>query len=219
MAYEYLATVGPRWMHSEFCIVSDRPVQLTQDAQRRPHADKGPFCAWRDGTALYAYHGTRVPQWIMEHPERITVAAIHAEPNAEVRRVMLSMYGMDRYLNDCNATLLDASDYGRLYRCPDVPGQREPLVLLRLVNSTPEGRYEGGIYCPVLTQGQSHTGCSLCGDTGWEVPPTFHPDLRDGQPYYKEYVFAVPPTVTRAREGVAWQFRMEERDYAPQVQS
>lgn len=130
------AHAGPRVMHREFCIVSDRPVVLTVDAENRPHNETGPFCLWRDGSALYSWHGIRVPAWIIEHPERITAAHITAEPNAEVRRAMVERMGVDRYIADLGALPVDASDYGRLYRIeqPD----DEPMVLVRLINSTPE---------------------------------------------------------------------------------
>ena len=103
---------GPRWMHKEFCIVSDRPEVLTVDDQNRPHNDTGPFCRWRDGTALYAIHGVRVPAWVVLHPERITLDAIKAEPNAEVRRVMRERYGEGRYLAETKAVVVDASYEG-----------------------------------------------------------------------------------------------------------
>lgn len=52
---------GPRIMHPDFCMISDRPELLLVDNNNRPHSEDGPFCRWRDGTALYSHHGTRVP--------------------------------------------------------------------------------------------------------------------------------------------------------------
>ncbi|MGA0069526.1 MAG: DUF6745 domain-containing protein, partial [Miltoncostaeaceae bacterium] len=86
-------TGGYRWVHSEFCIISDFPTEIHRDAENRPHREDGPFMSWRDGTALYAWHGIYTPAWIIEHPERITVELIEAEENAEVRRVMVERYG------------------------------------------------------------------------------------------------------------------------------
>ena len=131
-AYETLAHYGPRVMHDEFCLVSERPVRLTVDDQSRPHAEHGPFCAWSDGTALYAYHGVRVPGWIMDRPQDITIARIDAEENAEVKRVMIERYGMGRYLTDSGALPIHADDYGTLYRLG------EDDLMVRVRNSTPE---------------------------------------------------------------------------------
>lgn len=115
-AYEPWETLalrsGPRYVHPDFCIISDRPELLTVDDQRRPHNDDGPFCRWRDGTALYAVHGVRVPAWIVEFSERITVNAIKAEGDAEVRRVMRERYGEGRYLAETKAVLIDVDHEG-----------------------------------------------------------------------------------------------------------
>lgn len=43
---------GYRYMHEEFCMVSDFPEVLEVDAQNRPHCDSGPSHRWRDGWSL-----------------------------------------------------------------------------------------------------------------------------------------------------------------------
>jgi hypothetical protein len=127
---------GPRIMHPDFCMISDRPELLLVDDQNRPHCETGPFCRWRDGSALYAVHGVRVPKWIIESPERITPALIDREENAEVRRIMINRYGQSRYLMDCGAKEIHRDDYGTLYR-KEIPDD-EPLVMVKVINSTPE---------------------------------------------------------------------------------
>jgi hypothetical protein len=127
---------GPRVMHPEFCIVSDRPERLLVDDQHRPHCEDGPFCAWRDGSALWAIHGVRVPAWLVMDPARLTVADILGEQNAEVRRVMLDRYGFDRFVTDSGALPVHADETGTLYRT-ELDGD-EPLVVVRVRNSTPE---------------------------------------------------------------------------------
>ena len=138
---------GPRIVHPEFCIVSDRPEILLVDEDNRPHCDDGPFCRWRDGTALYSIHGVRVPWWVVEHPERITVERIHGESNTEVRRIMLERYGIERYME--GATLVDEcmDEVGQVLRLlrRDVPDD-EPIVMVRLVNSTPDSDGTRRIY-------------------------------------------------------------------------
>ena len=140
-AYRHWRTLsersGPRYVHKEFCIISDRPELLTVDAENRPHADTGPFCRWRDGTALYAVHGVRVKWWIMEHPEWITVAKIDAEENTEIRRVMVERYGPDRFIRDSRAQAIDHDErWGTLYR-REIAGD-EPLLMIEVVNRSPE---------------------------------------------------------------------------------
>ena len=127
---------GPRYIHAKFCIVSDRPEILLVDERNRPHCMTGPFCRWRDGSALYAVHGVRVPWTVVEYRDRITVDQIDKEQNVEVRRVMLELYGEARYLQDSGARPIHADKYGVLYR-KEVPGD-EPIVMVRVENSTPE---------------------------------------------------------------------------------
>ena len=127
---------GPRMMHAEFCMVSDRPKTLLIDGRNRPHCENGPFCEWRDGTALFAWHGVHVPAWLIEHPERLTVALIDGERNAEVRRVMIERYGTGRYLVDSRAGEMATDEMGTLYRREQA--RDEPLMVVRVLNSTPE---------------------------------------------------------------------------------
>jgi len=73
------------------------------------------------------------------------VGEIDAEPNAEIRRVMIERYGTARYVRDSGAVEVDrwtdeAGQPVRLLR-RDVPGD-EAIVMLHLVNSTvdPDGK-------------------------------------------------------------------------------
>jgi hypothetical protein len=125
---------GPRYMHADFCIVADRPEVLTVDNANRPHNEAGPFCRWRDGISLYAIHGVRVPAYIVERPDLITVARIQAETNEEVRRVMIERYGLSRYVRDAGFDVIDADT--------DPIGQprrllrRGDMLVVELTNST-----------------------------------------------------------------------------------
>lgn len=94
-------------MHEQFCIISDRPRVMKVDDFDRPHCDDGPFCAWSDGFALYAIHGVRVPRYVVESPEKITVEKIKAEANQEVRRIMIERFGPGRYIKATGARLID----------------------------------------------------------------------------------------------------------------
>ncbi|MFM2058415.1 MAG: hypothetical protein RLY71_2800, partial [Pseudomonadota bacterium] len=148
-AWEACAVEGGfRVVHEEFCIVSDRPELLTVDAENRPHNESGPSHRWRDGWALYHWHGMRVPDelaYIIHSPQSITVEAIEAQTNSELRRVMIDRYGPARFVVDSGAIVVhelpaDHSMQGlrtaRLLR-KDVQDD-EPIVYVDLLNSTPE---------------------------------------------------------------------------------
>jgi hypothetical protein len=123
---------GPRIVHEKFCIISDRPSVLTVDSRNRPHKETGPFCQWRDGSALYAIHGVRVPAWIVERPGEISIDKINAESNSEIQRIMIERFGWDRYDQECNARVIDRDErWGTLMQSPGG-------LYLKVVNRSPE---------------------------------------------------------------------------------
>lgn len=97
---------GFRVVHEEFCMISEKPVKLEVDEMFQPHCDDGPYVAWRDGTALFATHGVFHPAWITLHPERITLEKIEAEESGDIRQVMISKYGEERYLRESGAKVI-----------------------------------------------------------------------------------------------------------------
>lgn len=132
---------GPRIVLEDICVISDRPEVLTVDSANRPHSDSGPFQRWRDGVALYSHHGVRLPKWVVENPERITVELIDAEQNAEVRRVMMGKFGVGKYVQQTGADVVHADvdqlGYPRRLLRKDRPGE-DPIMLVELTNSSVE---------------------------------------------------------------------------------
>jgi hypothetical protein len=108
-AWEACATKagGFRMMHDEFCIISDYPEILEIDEQNGPHCEDGPSHRWRDGWSLWHIHGVVVPEWIVIHPELITIETIDAEKNIEVRRIMIERMGVGNYLQASGAKVID----------------------------------------------------------------------------------------------------------------
>ena len=84
----------------------------------------------------------RVSQAIIESPESITVQQIESESNAEIRRVLIERFGMDRYLIESGATEVSRDDWGVLYK-KEIQDD-EPLVMVKVVNSTaePDGSFK-----------------------------------------------------------------------------
>jgi hypothetical protein len=85
---------------------------------------------------LYFWHGVLVPSFVVEHPDLITLNHIMTEENAEVRRILIERYGQARYLIDSKATIIHNSGNNILYK-QEIPGD-EPLVMVRVINCTPE---------------------------------------------------------------------------------
>lgn len=92
--------------------------------------------SYRDSCGIYAWHGVRVSEAVIVRPETLTPTQILAEQNAEVRRVMFTRFGEDRFIRESGALPIHSDEVGDLYRV-DVPND-EPLVMVRVLNSTPE---------------------------------------------------------------------------------
>jgi hypothetical protein len=127
---------GWYWPFTGLCLLTERHTELRRDARGRLHSPDAAAVVYPDGWSIYAWHGVRVADAIILHPESITVATIQAERNAEIRRVLLERYGFDRYLTDSGALPLHADETGTLYRC-ELAGD-EPLVMVSVRNRTPE---------------------------------------------------------------------------------
>jgi hypothetical protein len=156
-AYEQTMQRACCWYpHRDFLMVSERPREMHIElrnpyapsgrASHRLHRSGGPAISWPDGWGVYAIHGCRVPSWVVEHPHRVTVQAIERARNAEVRRVMLDLYGREPYIKDSGDQVVDEvpADHeilglrgARLLR-KALSGESEPLVYLDMINSTPD---------------------------------------------------------------------------------
>jgi len=200
---------GFRIMHEEFCIVSNFPKTIKKDDQNRPHCDDGPSHEWRDGCKLYHIHGVRIPNWIMENPEKITPKTIDDEENSEVRRVMIEKFGTARYISEGGSKLVHQDRFGALWRKELTDD--EPILMVQVLNSTPE---EDGSFTheeATKTFGKhakvNHDGMMI--ELG-DAPNGFK---------YKGYFLRVPPTTKTAKEGVAWTNFCTEEEYDLELES
>jgi len=100
------------------------------------HCEDGPAVAWPNGTRYWFVRGVQVPQRVVESPEKLTAAEVYSEANLEVRRVMLDRFGADRYIRDIGANQIHSDECGTLWWAP--VGNDEPLVMVEVLNSTPE---------------------------------------------------------------------------------
>lgn len=122
------------WMRREDVVAILRPALRFRAP--RLHCEDGPALIWPDGTRWHYWNGVRVPEFAVERPETITLKQIRAEENAEVRRVLIERYGTARYISDVGAQPTHQDRCGTLYTVlqPD----DEPLVMVKVVNATPE---------------------------------------------------------------------------------
>ena len=128
--------------HANICWVSERHHLLLRDEQGRLHCASGPAVMYPDGWAIYAWHGVRVPEHIIEQRDELTVEQIMAEPNTEVRRVMRNLYGNDRFLIDAGAKELDASvNHGARLLSLRLPGDPVDIRMMELTCPSTGSKY------------------------------------------------------------------------------
>ena len=184
---ELTESSGWYWPFKGLCILTDRPAHLERDERGRLHSPTRAALEYRDGWGIFSWHGLRVSEQLILHPELITALQIRDEANSEIRRVMLERFGADRFIHDIGAMPIHADETGTLYKV-DLPDD-EPLVMVSLVNSTPEAAHADGlIQAP---------------DGSWR----------------KAYWLRVPPTMQTAREAVAWTFDQRADRYRPAVET
>lgn len=104
---ETIINGGPRLYHKDFCIVSDFPELIKRDHENLLHSDNGPAIKWRDGWALYFWHGTPIPEnWITD-PQFLTAKVALKISNLEKRRIACEIVGWDRMLKELKAVVID----------------------------------------------------------------------------------------------------------------
>jgi hypothetical protein len=145
----------------------------------------------------------------VENPELITAEDIKAEGNAEVRRVMMGRFGMDRYIKEIGAERVSEDEFGILWRVSD----GDTFHLAEVVNGTPE---PDGVY------------------TRDEIVSRFpkaaaYQDIVSAAPTsrWKTYVLPIPErnelmenrVITTCHEAVAWSYGKKPSEYAPQVRA
>lgn len=135
-----MAKAAGWWIpYDSIAVVADRPKELLLDNEGRLHSYFSHAIQFRDGWKYYASHGTEIPYWYIEHPEWITVEKIDKEENAEFRRIMLEIYGLDNYLKEGKAELVDRDpdpQIGTLW--VKHQDDDEDIFMLEMRNSTQE---------------------------------------------------------------------------------
>ncbi|MBO0780034.1 MAG: hypothetical protein J2P37_14520 [Ktedonobacteraceae bacterium] len=91
-----------------------KPIRLEQEEQGRWHSVSGMCLQYRDGWGFSAWHGVRVPEKLILHPDQLTKEDWLWEGNLEVRRAMQERLGPDRFMELVGATCIDQGRRGSL---------------------------------------------------------------------------------------------------------
>lgn len=196
-ALQDIARSAGCWLGADTCVVvSERPLAILRDERGRLHAENAPALAYRDGSALAFWHGVHIPLGVILDRFTLTLQRILREPNAEVARVMVSLYGEARFLRNAGAEAVHQDDFGTLYR---YRLHDRDLLMVKVVNSTPEP--DGGFKDYFLS---------------------VHPELRPLPPpgvnpwqWFRDH----PPQTLTARNAVASTFSLRGEEYSPDIQT
>ena len=129
---------GPRFMHKNFVLLSDRAIVRKTDEDGRPHCEDGPALAWGCGTKVWSLNGVVVDEQVVMRPETQTVKQIDGEDNNDVRAIRIDRFGWPSYLKESQAKCVSE-------RRNEIEGTLEALYRTeagdqRLVVTCPTGR-------------------------------------------------------------------------------
>jgi len=130
------ANAGWLQPHERTCFLSDRPCLLRCDAEGRLHEARGPALRFGDGWSAFAWKGVEVPAWLIEHKGAITLTAIDAETNVQVRRCMIEIMTPQRYVALGGARKVAEDETGVLWR--KIWLNYDIWTAVEVINATPE---------------------------------------------------------------------------------
>jgi hypothetical protein len=122
-------STGPVYPYTNYCLMTERPVKAEHDEAGQLHCDDGPALLYRDGYAVYAVHGVRIPSRLgplIDRPWEITLEVIQdPEVDEDVRTTLQSLWcyeevdsagdrvgsGGGRYVREIGATQVDTDVY------------------------------------------------------------------------------------------------------------
>jgi len=150
-----------KWIKSLRAEAGFGPTKTYRDLEGRLHRDEGPAfispnrVQWWNagrlhgpstdiyGSVTYYFRGVLIPKKYFTNPESLTIKEVLSNPNTEVRRVGLEVYGLDRFIKSKKAKIIHTDDDGQQLfhinisqRGDDI--DTDPSAFIKVFNSTPE---------------------------------------------------------------------------------
>ncbi len=207
------------------------PEKIHLDESGRLHNDAGAAFSFGGGHDLYAYKGTVVPAWMFLCKEFLRPWIIDTMPNAEIRRILIEVYGWEKYLRSFGSKLIHEDKFGRLYK-----READGLFKARLrkiafylsrpqihlhISRLPEEKREDAL--EIFEALEDRLQLRLRGDVNESAEAIVAVEVLNSTPEpdgsFKRYLLRVPPAMQRARQAVAWTFGMTESEYLPELES
>lgn len=96
------------WPYEGLCFVSERPVSVKWDAQKRLHCEDGAAVKYRDGYSLYVWHGIGVPKHWIEHKDNLDPNEVIKSDNVELRAAGAAICGWPKMLSVLKSKTIDS---------------------------------------------------------------------------------------------------------------
>lgn len=122
--------------HAQTCWLAERPDLLRGDASDRLHDASGPALRFPDGWSVWAWKGVEIPCWIIERPHEITLQAIDAASNVQVRHCMIEIMTPQRFVALGGAARAAEDETGVLWRRRWRAS--DSWAAVEVINGTPE---------------------------------------------------------------------------------
>jgi hypothetical protein len=134
--FQLAASAGWVRPHEHTCWLAERPNLLCGDPRDRLHNASGPALRYPDGWSVWAWKGVEIPSWIIEHPDRITLASIDGAADVQVRRCMIEIMTPQRYVALGGAVRIAEDETGILWRKAWLAS--DAWAAVEVINATPE---------------------------------------------------------------------------------
>ena len=170
--FEVSRTCGWVWTFTGCAIITDRPLSLSSDDRKLLHSETGPAIAYRDGFAVHAWHGVRIPaEWIEDKASLTPKVALTWE-NIEQRRVAMQIVGWANVLRELEARVIDDHadpETGTLVEV-DLPGDGDEKIRARFLHVLCGTKREFALGVPPDTASAEAAQAWLFGETTYQKP-------------------------------------------------
>lgn len=109
-------STGPCYPYTNYCLMTERPVRALRDEQDLLHSEDGPALQYKDGFAVYAIHGVRLPKVIaqkaVETPWLMTIEDIDGHDfDEDIRTLLLNRWCWEEKYSDGNRKGINGHRY------------------------------------------------------------------------------------------------------------
>jgi hypothetical protein len=134
-----------------------------------------PAVEYASGYKIYFVNGIVVPSHFIEKKNEMAFKMIKDQQNLELRRIMIDLFGRDRYLKEIKAKIIDHDErYGILWRGEDGEGrQKETVSFVEVTNRTEEHGQFRKFFIRVPPEMQ--TAHQAVAWTFYKTPETYNP--------------------------------------------